>query len=142
MDKLILTLPSERAAKKAAEQAAYLANLANEVKALQSTLAMVTDKHVVEIKNMNTALTSKSKVIRKLEMKAEEVDNNTAVVVAKLVEKRDMLEESNAKLESECSKMHAQIQELSNERPLQPRKRSPNPIGSIIHCFVLASPSQ
>jgi len=64
---------------------------------------------------MNSALTSKSKAIHKLEMKAEEVDNNTAAVVAKLVEKCDMLEESNAKLESECSKMHAQIQELSNE---------------------------
>ena len=50
LDKLNLTLPSERVAKKTAQQAAYLANLANEGKALQSTLAMVTDKHVVEIK--------------------------------------------------------------------------------------------
>ena len=76
---------------------------------------MVTDKHVVEIESMNTALTSKSKAICKLEIKAEEVDNNTAAVLAKLIEKRDILIESNAKLESEYSKMHAQIQELSNE---------------------------
>ena len=98
---LNLTLLSERAAKKAKEQAACFDNLANEVKALQSTLAMVTDQHAVEMKEMNIALTSKPKAIYKLEMKVEEVDNNTDAILAKLIEKRDMLEESNAKLESE-----------------------------------------